>query len=60
MMYIDFTTDAEKMYDFFELTKEEFLQSYSYLNEAEYDLTAEKVNNMTAEEIQQLKAKIAG
>jgi len=39
----DFTDDKEKMRDFFLLTKEEFLRSYSYLTEIEYDLTAEAV-----------------
>ena len=36
-----FTNDGEKMRDFFDLTKEEFLESYSYLTEEEYDATAE-------------------
>ena len=40
--YKDFTDDAEKMYDFYILTKEEFLKSYSYIKELEYDLTAQK------------------
>lgn len=39
----DFTDDKEKMRDFFLLTKEEFLRSYSYLTEIEYDLTSEAV-----------------
>ena len=39
----DFTDDEEKMVDFFNLSKEEFLLSYSYLTEEEYDLTAKKV-----------------
>lgn len=39
----DFTDDKEKMRDFFFLTKEEFLRSYSYLTEIEYDLTEEAV-----------------
>lgn len=34
MKYTDFTDDEEKMRDFFILTKEEFLASYSYLTEA--------------------------
>lgn len=42
-VYYDFTDDHEKMRDFFALTKEEFLASYSYLDEQEYDLTAAKV-----------------
>ena len=35
----DFIDDEEKMYDFVRLTKEEFLSSYSYLTEDEYDNT---------------------
>lgn len=42
--YTDFIDDEEKMRDFEELTKEEFLQSYSYLTEEEYELTKEKHN----------------
>ena len=34
-----FITDIPKMSDFKILTKEEFLQSYSYLTEKEYDMT---------------------
>ena len=36
-----FADDEEKMADFKILTKEEFLFSYSYLTEEEYDLTVE-------------------
>lgn len=57
MKYTDFITDIEKMRDFFELTKKEFLMSYSYLEEIEYDLTVEKINNMTTSEIEMIKAK---
>lgn len=35
----NFFTDFEKMRDFAELSKEEFLASYSYLTEDEYDNT---------------------
>lgn len=45
MEYTDFFTDNEKMNDFFELSKDEFLESYSYLTEIEYDLTMEKVKD---------------
>ena len=38
----DFIDDQEKMADLFELSKDEFLQSYSYLTEEEYDATIEK------------------
>lgn len=37
--FTDFTSDKEKMYDFDRLTKQEFLDSYSYLTELEYNLT---------------------
>ena len=39
----DFTDDKEKMKDFYILSKAEFLQSYSYLTEREYDLTQKEV-----------------
>ena len=35
----DFCDDKDKMVDFNELTKEEFLSSYSYITEEEYNLT---------------------
>lgn len=37
--YTDFFNDEEKMKDFNDLSKEEFLKSYSYLTETEYNLT---------------------
>ena len=55
--YTDFITDLDKMRDFFEMSKEEFLLFYSYLEEIEYDLTAAKLKNMTTEEIVRLKSK---
>lgn len=55
--YTDFITDLDKMRDFFDMSKEEFLESYNYLEEVEYDLTVEKVKNMTAEEIARLKSE---
>jgi len=46
MEYTSFITDKEKMRDFNILTKQEFLESYSYLTETEYDLTVkEKAND---------------
>ena len=39
----DFIGDPDKMLDFCELSKEEFLASYSYLTEAEYRLTKLRV-----------------
>ena len=55
--YTDFITDLDKMRDFFDMSKEEFLLFYSYLEEIEYNLTAAKLKNMTTEEIVQLKSK---
>jgi len=40
--YKSFIDDKEKMRDFKILSKQEFLQSYSYLTELEYDLTAKE------------------
>ena len=42
-IYGSFINDKEKMRDFYILSKQEFLQSYSYLTELEYDLTAREV-----------------
>lgn len=38
-----FADDDEKMYDFLLLDKEEFLKSYSYLTESEYNKTLDEV-----------------
>jgi hypothetical protein len=43
MEYTDFCDDAEKMVDFFQLSKEEFLKSYSYMTEEEWLSTALKM-----------------
>ena len=40
---MDFMTDKEKMVDFFILSKEEFLASYSYLTDEEYEATVKEV-----------------
>ena len=40
----NFIDDAEKMRDFKMLSKKEFLESYSYLTEAEYDNTMKIYN----------------
>lgn len=39
-----FIDDREKMQDFLTLTKEEFLEFYSYLTEHEYELTLKDYN----------------
>ena len=36
--------DLDKVYDFLQLSKWEFLQSYSYLKEEDYNLTLEELN----------------
>ena len=41
----NFLNDDEKMADFKILTREEFLTSYSYLTEQEYDNTKENNND---------------
>lgn len=38
-----FLDDGEKLVDLLKLTKEEFLESYSYLSEVEYDRTVEAI-----------------
>ena len=43
--HIDFTDDIEKMVDFYMMPKNEFLASYSYLTDAEYESTRKKVEN---------------
>jgi|9_EtaG_2_1085328.scaffolds.fasta_scaffold03150_7 hypothetical protein len=45
--YTDFCNDEEKMKDFNILSKEEFLKSYSYLHEVEYNLTRIKESNQS-------------
>ena len=57
LMFTDFVSDIEKMRDFFDLSKEEFLFSYSYLTESEYILTEKKISAMSAEQIAEIKAK---
>lgn len=39
-----FIDDRDKMQDFLALTKEEFLEFYSYLTEDEYELTLKDYN----------------
>ena len=40
MSRLTFTSYYEKMRDFFQITKEDFLKSYSYITEQEYDATS--------------------
>lgn len=43
MKYHDFLDDEEKMVDFLLLNKDEFLRSYSYMTEEEWDMTYDRV-----------------
>lgn len=52
---IDFINDKEKMRDFYKLSKREFLESYSYLTEEEYDSTKAKVEEK--QKVRENKAK---
>ena len=45
----DFLSDLDKMYDLLTITKEEFLQSYSYMTENEYDWTLASIKPITDE-----------
>ena len=40
---MDFMSDQEKMVDFFILSKEDFLASYSYLTDEDYEATVKEV-----------------
>ena len=42
---MDFLDDKEKMLDFKKLSKDEFLKSYSYISEEEYEATKIKFFN---------------
>ena len=46
-LYTDFLDDLDKVYDLLIISKEEFLNSYSYLTEKEYDLTLDKIKPYT-------------
>ena len=46
-LYTDFLDDLDKVYDLLIISKEEFLDSYSYLTEKEYDLTLDKIQPRT-------------
>jgi hypothetical protein len=45
--YTDFIDDTEKMLDFLTLSKELFLNCYSYLTEKEYELTRKRFNKLS-------------
>jgi hypothetical protein len=46
MQGVSFYDDMEKMFDFLLLEKDEFLQSYNYLAEADYEATVKEVVKM--------------
>jgi hypothetical protein len=43
--YTDFCNDLQKMEDFRKLSKEDFLNAYSYVREVEYNLTRIRVRD---------------
>ena len=43
VLYHDFCDDEDKMRDFPNMTKQDFLAFYNYLTEEEYDMTVEKL-----------------
>lgn len=47
-MFID---DKEKMFDFIRISKDEFLATYSYLDEDEYDYTVRTVYLLYRDEV---------
>jgi len=53
-----FNDDSDKMRDFYELSKDEFLKSYSYINETSYYMTARKIKR-EAKQALALLARIA-
>lgn len=52
-----FTDDEEKMRDFREISKEEFLSSYDYLSESEYEATERAVEREWKQEVQEFLEK---
>lgn len=52
-----FTDDEEKMRDFREISKEEFLSSYDYLSESEYEATERAVEREWKKEVQEFLEK---
>lgn len=58
--YADFTDDFEKVRDLLHLSKEEFLTSYSYITETEYENTVGKILSYVKTRVntrEKLKAK---
>ena len=53
----NFIGDKEKMYDFTRLTKEEFMLSYSYLTDEEYDNTL-VIHQQMLDEIRDVESKL--
>ena len=67
MKYESFINEQEKMIDFFTITKETFLQFYSYLTEEEYEATRKDVlsrsgywNRESLAEDEEIDGKIIG
>lgn len=55
----NFINDKEKMRDFKELSKKDFLLSYSYLTEQEYDNTAKEMLKKSYKRLKQIDDELA-
>lgn len=55
---MDFYDDKEKMKDFYKISKNDFLSSYSYLNEHDYLETQKAINNRFYKIIETVKSRI--
>ncbi len=55
----NFLSDADKMFDFQSLSKDEFLKSYSYLSEEEYDATQKAFKALDKDLVAKYKKAVA-
>ena len=55
----NFLSDADKMYDFQSLSKDEFLKSYSYLSDEEYDATQKAFKALDKDLLAEFKKAVA-
>jgi len=55
----DFLSDADKMFDFQSLGKDEFLKSYSYLSDEEYDATQKAFKSVDKDLLAEFKKAVA-
>lgn len=55
---MNFLDDKEKMQDFIKISKDEFLKSYSYLDESDYLDTQKEINKKMKKNIEAIKDKL--